>query len=718
MALLRLLRVGRKFLAWQVVALAVVPVFLIVLSLLVSRGFAETEALRSEIVRSYETRAELRHILSLHQDIETGQRGFILSADPRFLEYYHAAEREFGRAFTHLEQILQVDAAFDRELEALKQTSQRKRGFAAALVRLTREGRADEARRLVAAGRGKALMDEMRALIGHLDAHQQTQLAARTANAEAARARLKARTIGLQLLLYLLLVIAAVIAFRQARARADALRRVADLAARQEAIFDGAKDGMIVLNPSGSIESLNPAAARMFGYEEGELRRRDVAVLFDAAPERGAVETFLKRLKARQDNAPAEFQEFLGRCKDGGTFPAEVSISPVELAKDVRFLAVLRDISERKQVDRMKTEFVSTVSHELRTPLTSIAGSLGLIAGGSAGELPARVARLVEIAQSNCARLIRLINDILDIEKIEAGRISLDIKPIPLERLLEQAAEANRAYAGEQNAMILVEPVPPGAAVLGDEDRLMQVMTNLLSNAAKFSPAGGVVQVSVAPLPGEWRIDVADEGPGIAEDFRSRIFGKFAQADSSDTRQKGGTGLGLSIVREIVTRLGGAVSFDTEIGRGTTFHVDLPAAPGPEPEAGEAEMLGPLGEAGLPLILHVDDDPDMLRIVVSLFKGRAQVHSTPSVIEARASIRRYPFDAVILDIGMADGSGLDLIPLIRARGRAGVAVFTAQDADPAAVAAADAVLVKSKASLDQLASEVLALAAHAKGANG
>ncbi len=699
-----------RFLTWQIIALAVVPAFLILLSLLVSRGFSETEALRAEIVRSYETRAQLQHILSLHQDIESGQRGFILSSDPRFLEPYHAADREIENAIDRLHNGLPSDGEARGELVALRQISEQKREFVARLIELTRNGEAAQAQRLVRTGRGQMLMDHIRVLIRKLDLQEEEQLAARTANAEAARERLKGRTISLQLLLVLLLALAATIAFRQGRARAEASRRVADLAARQEAIFDGAKDGMIVLNPSGSIESLNPAAARMFGYEDSELRRRDVGILFDAAPDRGAVETFLKRLVARRGASPSEFQEFIGRCKDGSTFPAEVSISPVQLPDDVRFLAVLRDISERKQVERMKTEFVSTVSHELRTPLTSIAGSLGLIAGGAAGEIPARAARLVEIARSNCERLIRLINDILDIEKIEAGRMTFDVRPIPLARLLDQAAEANKAYAVEQGAMILVEPVPGGATVLGDEDRLMQVMTNLLSNAAKFSPHGGVVQVSAARRDGEWRISVADHGPGIPENFRSRIFSKFAQADSSDTRQKGGTGLGLSIVREIVSRLGGSVSFETETGEGTTFHVDLPAAPGSDSDASECEALGRLDDAGLPLILHVDDDPDMLRVVASLFEGRGQVHSTPTVVEARASIRRYGFDAVILDVGMEDGNGLDLIPLIRERGEAAVIIFTAQDVDAAQLTQADSVLVKSKSTLDQLVRDVLRLA--------
>ncbi|SMF61196.1 ATP-binding protein [Allosphingosinicella indica] len=715
MALLKVM--GRKNLIWQVIALAVVPIFLAILTLLVSRGFAETEALRGDVIRSYESRSRLQRILSLHQDIETGQRGFALTSDRRFLEPYEAAGSALDRAFRGLSASELAGASAAADLSALRQASQRKRAFADDVVRLTQQGRADQARRLVGAGRGKGLMDEIRTVIARMDRHEQAQLAARTASVVEARDRLKSRSLSLQLMLVLLLALAAAIALRQARERNAALRRIEDLAARQEAIFDGAKDGMIVLNPSGGIESFNPAAARMFGYDDGDLQRRDVGILFDAAPDRGVVETFLKRLRARRGTASTEFQEFMGRRKDGAVFPAEVSISPVQLPDDVRFLAILRDISERKEVDRMKTEFVSTVSHELRTPLTSIAGSLGLVAGGAAGTVPPSVARLVEIARSNCARLIRLINDILDIEKIEAGRMTFDLRPLALAPLLAQAVEANKAYAAEQDATLFLGPVREDAVVLGDEDRLMQVLTNLLSNAAKFSPPGGAVRIAVTPNGTFWRVSITDEGPGIPEAFQSRIFTKFAQADSSDTRQKGGTGLGLSIVREIVARLGGSVQFETQAGQGTTFHVDLPPPVAARP-AKVDEPLGRLDGKGLPLILHVDDDPDMLRVVAELFEGRGQVHSTPSMVEARASLRRYVFDAVILDIGMEDGNGLDLIPAVRENGDSAVIVFTAQETESPRLGEADAVLIKSRVALERLVEDVLRLARDGQATEG
>ena len=693
------------FIWWVAFAAVALVAALIALSLEVREGFAQTRALREEVTRSYETRAELQTILAAHLDLETGQRGFVLTGDRRFLQAYFAGEQSIDASFARLRSEDLAGLTSHDELATLQHASALKRDYAKEMIALVEAGQLERARARTATGEGRRLMDAVRDQIERIDVREVARLAERTRVAGEARRRLQGRIEALQYFLIGLLVVALVVVLRAYRGWERALAKQRDLAARHEAIFAGARDGMLVINESGSVESLNPAAARLFGYDDGELLRRDVGMLFEPALPRGQAATFLKRLAPGAGSVQGNTREFTGCRKDGSAIPVEVSVSPVALGGQMRYLAVVRDVTERKQVDQMKSEFVSTVSHELRTPLTSISGSLGLIAGGAAGELPERARRLVEIAQSNSARLIRLINDILDIEKIESGRMTFHVTAVPLERLLPTAIEAIRPFAATHEVALQLGEVPEGAAVMADEDRLMQVVTNLLSNAAKWSPQGGTGLVSAAPNGRFVRISVGDKGPGIAEEFRTRIFGKFAQADSSDTRQKGGTGLGLSIVREIVERLGGVVGFDTVIGDGTTFHVDLPAAAQADP-AVPGEALGRISEAGEPLVLHVDDDPDMLRVVASALEGRAQVHSSPSVIEARAALRRYQFDAVILDLGMADGDGLDLVPLIRRRQSAPIVVFTAQDADPAELEDVDVVLVKSRDSLARLVEEV------------
>lgn len=267
-------------------------------------------------------------------------------------------------------------------------------------------------------------------------------------------------------------------------------------------------------------------------------------------------------------------------------------------------------ISERVRAQRIKNEFVSVVSHELRTPLTSIRGALGLLAGGVAGELPPKAHQMIEIAQKNSDRLVLLINDILDIEKIESGKMRFDLKPVPVAALLESAIESNQAYAEALGAKYLLEPLgfSRDICVIGDEGRLHQVLSNLLSNAAKFTPAGGTVRVNahlhyssddsdplaagsngaetleVAPTLRQkcWvRVCVQDEGPGVPKEFVPRLFEKFAQADASSTRRQGGTGLGLAIARAIVEKHGGIIDYRARTESdpahlGATFCFDLP----------------------------------------------------------------------------------------------------------------------------------------------
>jgi signal transduction histidine kinase len=236
----------------------------------------------------------------------------------------------------------------------------------------------------------------------------------------------------------------------------------------------------------------------------------------------------------------------------------------------------MRHAIQRKQIENMKSEFISLVSHELRTPITAIHGALGLIAGDMSQDLPAPVAHLVNIANKNSERLIRLINDILDIDKIDSAQMCFEMETGLLAPILQQAVETIAAYAVKYGVTFLLEP-PPDVEVTVDAKRLGQVMTNLLSNAAKFSPAGSIVTVSVLCLHSKLvRISVSDQGPGIREDFRGRIFGKFSQADDAITRTKQGAGLGLYICKQIVEHMHGTIGYDSPPGEGATFWIELP----------------------------------------------------------------------------------------------------------------------------------------------
>lgn len=241
-------------------------------------------------------------------------------------------------------------------------------------------------------------------------------------------------------------------------------------------------------------------------------------------------------------------------------------------------IGTVQDITEHRQLEAMKSGFVSTVSHELRTPLTAISGSLGLIMGGVLGEPPAAMKQMLDIAHKNSQRLAYLVNDLLDMEKLIAGKMYFDLQLQPLMPLLELSLESNHAYGKQYQVSFVLTERADEVQVLVDSVRLQQVVANFLSNAAKFSPTGGQVEITVHRHNAGVRVEVSDHGSGIPAEFHGRIFQKFSQADTTDTRQKGGTGLGLAISKELIERMGGHIGFVSSPGQGTTFFFELPVA--------------------------------------------------------------------------------------------------------------------------------------------
>ena len=387
--------------------------------------------------------------------------------------------------------------------------------------------------------------------------------------------------------------------------------------------------------------------------------------------------------------------------------------------KVIGFFSQGTDITELKRIDRMKTEFISTVSHELRTPLTSIRGSLGLIAGGVAGELPEAVKSLVDIAKNNCERLIRLINDMLDSEKIESGKMSLNLQVVDISQLVQQTLAAIEGFAGQHRVKVRLQAPDASLQVRIDSDRMIQVLTNLLSNAVKFSPPECTVEVKVLRVAKGVRVEIADHGPGIPEEFRGRIFQKFSQADSSDSRQKGGSGLGLNISKALIEKMGGKIGFSSEAGAGTTFFLELPEWQNPAPPLQAVRTQAVLSrprilvcegdadaaslESGKPRILHVEDDPDIQRIVAAIAQDFADFEFAATLNEARARLCEQHFDLVLLDLGLGEDSGWDLFEAIDALDPPPpVILFSACDVDPAEGKQAEAVLVKARTSNTEL----------------
>lgn len=364
--------------------------------------------------------------------------------------------------------------------------------------------------------------------------------------------------------------------------RVGAVSRLRDNEERLRAIYDNVLDGIVTLSDSGHIESFNRAAERIFGHSAGDVLERSVTMLL---PEPYASQ-LAWRLKTGGLGMSGSRREIEGRRADGSAFPMDMALSEMQCGDQRLYAMVLRDVTERRAAERMKDEFISTVSHELRTPLTSISGALILLANGVAGALPDKARELVGMARKNSGRLVRLINDILDLERLEVGRLAFDITTVRVSDLLAQAEEDNRAFAKQFGVTLSIATGPAGTALVGDPQRLSQVMTNLIANAVKFSPPGGVAKIEASRQDGFVRIAVRDRGRGIPETFRPYVFDKYAQADTSDGRDRGGTGLGLSIAKAIVERHGGRIWFESDLGSGTSFFFEIPAA---ETQAAAAE---------------------------------------------------------------------------------------------------------------------------------
>ncbi len=423
-----------------------------------------------------------------------------------------------------------------------------------------------------------------------------------------------------------------------------------DLRASREmlqSVFDNSPVMIGMIDAEGRYTLINQEWERTLGYTLEEMNDGDV--LSAMYPD----ETQRKLARNLMFVPTANWLDFKTVVKDGREVDTSWTYKPLSHGMT---LAFGQDITQRKQVDRLKNEFISTVSHELRTPLTSIRGSLGLIAGGVAGPVSERVKSMIDIAYKNSERLVRLINDILDIEKIESGKMVFQFRPFELVPLLEQAIEANRAYGEQYQIAFVLTAESRDLKINADADRIMQVLTNLLSNAAKFSPPHSQVEIGVARKGGNIQVAVRDHGSGIPEEFRPHIFEKFAQADSSDSRQKSGTGLGLSIVKAIVEKHGGVISFDSIIGEGTTFYFAVP----------EYVEISPNG-AGKPRILIVDDDQDVAMILESMLRqGGFDADVAFDAAQALELARSRKYAAVTLDLMLPDRDGISLIHDFRA----------------------------------------------------
>lgn len=357
-------------------------------------------------------------------------------------------------------------------------------------------------------------------------------------------------------------------------------------------ILESAGEAYVQFSAEGLVTEWNVQAEKTFGWPRAEALGRPLVSLVMAPGERESLERLLG-LAGESDDAgtPAENFEHSMLHRSGRGFPAEVTAWTTTDGATRVFSCTIRDISERQAAERVKNEFVSVVGHELRTPLTSIHGALGLLRAGLLGELNPRGKQMVDIAAHSTERLVRLINDILDIERLDSGNVALEFQATDVAVLAARSLEVMRPLADAASVHLRLDARP--AVHLVDPDRIEQTMTNLLSNAIKFSPAGAEVSLMVRSDSGGLTIQVRDHGRGIPADDLERIFDRFQQVDSSDAREKGGTGLGLAICRTIAEQHGGRIWAESGSRGGATLTVTLPAAYDADPEVRAEASSGP-----------------------------------------------------------------------------------------------------------------------------
>ncbi len=435
-----------------------------------------------------------------------------------------------------------------------------------------------------------------------------------------------------------------------------------------ETVLDSIGEGVIVLDSENKVLMANRRVSEIFGVPMEAINRAELKTLINQVRHRLVRPEAVQERIRQLEKEPSLVDEITLELDEPGGVAIRLYSAPLggTDGKVLGRIATSLDLSKERELDRLKTEFLSTISHELRTPLTSVKGALGLIRGGAVGAVPADMRELLDIALTNTDRLIHVINDILDVFQLERGQARIRPVSMALFQSVERAVEAVSPQAELQKVTVETRISPELPAVKGDARRIEQVLVNLLSNAIKFSPPEQKVIVS-ACLDGEMVVvSVQDFGRGMSQEFLSRLFSKFEHAQGALTRESQGAGLGLAICRHVIDAHGGQIWAESDEGKGSTFYFSLPALHHREaapPEAGQPEAARP---AERRLILVIDDDEDVARVISYVLQSEG--HRVICVDNGREAIelaRKHRPDMLTLDLIMPEIDGYRVLETLR-----------------------------------------------------
>ncbi|MBI5947997.1 MAG: CHASE3 domain-containing protein [Chloroflexi bacterium] len=672
-----------RWLLWAGVSALVVAVALA--GWLVYQNAVTASENQDLVVHTHQVIEELNATLQGLTDAETGSRGFLLTSDPKFLDVYDRGVVAVESHLSALEALTAADPAEQPELPLLRQRAADKLANIVLGQTLFRERGSAGAAEHLASGLPKTIMDDVRAIVGRMEAREQELLAARQESSDTATLRTNLVMGGLMIAVVLLLGTVGVVVQRTLRAQQGELQVAADLQAAQEglrAILATAPDAIITIGASGIVESFNPAAERMFGYAPGEVIGKNVSKLMPP-PHRDEHDSYLRNyLETGVAKLIGSGREVTGLRKDGTTFPLDLAVGVTQVGGKPVFSGILRDVSERKAAEealrtateearsanRAKSDFLSRMSHELRTPLNVVLGF------GQVLQLdpltPGQDDSVTHILTAG-RHLLNLIDEILDLSRIEAGRLPLSLEPVLVDTILTESTDLVRPLADGRGISIELDTDDCQRYVFVDRQRIKQVLLNVLSNAIKYNREGGSVFLSCSEGENErWRIAVRDTGRGIAPERLAR-WGTAFDRLGAETTSIEGTGLGLSLSRGLVEAMNGEMGAESVLGEGSTFWLDLPVAlePGPALIGGSAavDALALPAPHGPLVVLYIEDNLANIGLVERLMQRRP---NTRLIVAMQGSLglelaRQHRPDVIVLDLHLPDVPGDHVLAELR-----------------------------------------------------